>query len=382
MGSLMDIHDVGLSVLHEPSECIADIVFVHGLQGHPRRTWTTTEIRTQNHQSKDIPNTASSSQATTKDESRRSLKNIFSKGKPKARVSQTRPTEKEVYWPLDLLPNDCNNTRIFTWGYDSVVAKFFRGPTNKNNIFAYAKDLLYLLSNKRLDCKGRPLVFIAHSMGGIIVKDVIRRAAIEPDKNLNDIYLSTLAFFFLGTPHRDSQMGELGEVVRRIVSAVGFSTNDQSIRNLQFNSSDLEIIHEGFISLYERPDRHFEVCTFQEAQGMTGVNYGKLDRKVVENISSILTGSERIQTINANHMAMCRFSDRTEDGYQKVVGELQRCLSLIKTKLPVSSTDNGNTGLPAKSSHSQKTFASSVYCTCCNSRSSLRRKPSGWDSTH
>ncbi|TGO45301.1 hypothetical protein BCON_0404g00050 [Botryotinia convoluta] len=124
------------------------------------------ELGQQKKYSKDIPNTASSSQATTKDESRRSLRNIFSRGKTKAKISQTRPTEQEVYWPLDLLPNDCNNTRIFTWGYDSVVAKFFKGPTNKNNIFAYAKDLLYLLSNKRLDCKGRPLVFIAHSMGG------------------------------------------------------------------------------------------------------------------------------------------------------------------------------------------------------------------------
>lgn len=128
------------------------IVFVHGLQGHPRRTWTTKRIRAQNQRSKDIPNAASSSQATSKDVFRRSLKNIFSKGKPKSGVSQTISTEKEVYWPLDLLPNDCNNTRIFTWGYDSVVAKFFRGPTNQNNIFAYAKDLLYLLSNKRLDC--------------------------------------------------------------------------------------------------------------------------------------------------------------------------------------------------------------------------------------
>ncbi|KAF7883631.1 uncharacterized protein EAF02_005551 [Botrytis sinoallii] len=296
MGASMDIHDIGLSVLHEPSDCIADIVF--------QRFMAYKAILEELGQQKEILQT-------------------------QARVSQTNPTEKEVYWPLDLLPNNCNNTRIFTWGYDSVVAKFFRGPTNKNNMFAYAKDLLYLLSNKRLDC-------------------VIRRAAIEPYENLNDIYLSTIAISFLGTPHRGSQMGELGEVVRRIVSAVGFSTNDQSIRNLKINSSDLEIIHEGFISLYDRPNRHFEVCTFQGAQGMTGVNYGKFDHKVVENISSILTGSERIQTINANHMSMCRFADRTEDGYQKVVGELQRSLSLIKIKSLVRSTDNENTGLPPK----------------------------------
>lgn len=117
---------------------------------------------------------------------------------------------------------------------------------------------------------------------------MIRRAAIKPDKSLNDIYLSTIAVFFLAIPHRGSQMGELGEVVRRIVSAVVLSTNDQSIRNLQINSSDLQSIHEGFVSLYERPDRHFEVCTFQEAQGMTGMSYGLFDNKVGSGLSFLV----------------------------------------------------------------------------------------------
>lgn len=137
---------------HQLISAYHSIVFMHGLQGHPRKTRATKKIRAQNHQSKDIPNTASSPQATTTGESRRSLKNIFSRGKIKAKASQTGPTEQEVYWPLDLLSNDCTNARIFTWGYDSVVAKFFRGPTNQNNIFAHAKDLLYSLSNKRLGC--------------------------------------------------------------------------------------------------------------------------------------------------------------------------------------------------------------------------------------
>ncbi|KAF7877669.1 hypothetical protein EAF04_001340 [Stromatinia cepivora] len=292
------VHDIGLSVLYESSDPIADVVFVRGLRGRPRRAWATEEMRVQNHQSQDISNIASSAQGATKDKSRRSLRKIFSRGKSKTKVPQPGLVEQGVYWPLDLLPNDCNNTRIFTWGYDSVVTKFFGGPTNKNNMLAHAKDLLYVLGNKRLDC---------------------------------------------------------------IVSAAGFSTNDQSIRNLQINSSDLEIIYEEFISLYERPGRHFEVCTFQEAQGLTGVSYVKFDHKVVENSSSALTGTERILTINANHMSMCRFAKRTEDGYQKVVGELQRRLSVIKVGLVIRSTDSENMILPSKKSPSQRTFASSAY---------------------
>lgn len=57
-----------------------------------------------------------------------------------------------------------------TWGYDTAVTKGIAAPTNKSNIFAHAKDLLYALDRERP--QGRPLIFVAHSLGGIIVKEV------------------------------------------------------------------------------------------------------------------------------------------------------------------------------------------------------------------
>jgi hypothetical protein len=75
-----------------------------------------------------------------------------------------------VYWPKDLLPVDCPKSRIMTWGYDTVITKGIAGPTNKSNIFAHAKDLLYALDRERP--LGRPLIFVAHSLGGIVVKEV------------------------------------------------------------------------------------------------------------------------------------------------------------------------------------------------------------------
>ena len=46
--------------------------------------------------------------------------------------------------------------------------------------------------------------------------------------------------------------------------------------------------------------------------------------QVVDNFSSTLIGdtAERRQTINANHMQMCRFPGKDDDGYRKVCGEL------------------------------------------------------------
>jgi hypothetical protein len=45
----------------------------------------------------------------------------------------------------------------------------------------------------------------------------------------------------------------------------------------------------------------------------------------VSDVSSTLIGgtAERPQTINANHMDMCKFYGEDDDGYRKVGGELR-----------------------------------------------------------
>jgi hypothetical protein len=75
-----------------------------------------------------------------------------------------------VFWPIDLLPKDCPNSRILMFGYDSKVTKYSAGAISENSIFSHSKDLLFALSRERT--LHRPLVCIAHSLGGIIVKEV------------------------------------------------------------------------------------------------------------------------------------------------------------------------------------------------------------------
>jgi hypothetical protein len=61
----------------------------------------------------------------------------------------------------------------------------------------------------------------------------------------------------------------MGETLRRVVSAVGFDTNDRNLRTLAFDSTELEMSREEFIKIWRA--RSLQVRTFQESQGLAGV---------------------------------------------------------------------------------------------------------------
>ena len=141
----------GLFTLYEPSESTVlemDIVLVHGLQGHAMGTWATPKL----------------------------------------------------YWPLDLLPKDLPAARIMTFEYDTLMLD--EPPLQIRDL---ANMLLESLTiNRRLSRAGsRPLIFVAHSLGGLLVKGAF---LYSQDRKLRDkdsflVSVATKACIFFGTPH-------------------------------------------------------------------------------------------------------------------------------------------------------------------------------------
>lgn len=236
-------------------------------------------------------------------------------------------SSSEVFWPQDLLPNDRPDVRILTWGYDTVVTKGWQ-RANKNNLFAHAKDFLYAL--ERVRPSQRPIVFVAHSLGGIMVKEVLRRSELSSENSVRDIICSTSAIIFMGTPHRGSPgLANLGEVVRRTASTVlRVDSNATILRTLGCDSPELELCRESFAAQWRRFD--FRVKTFQEALAIGGVGIGRYSDKVVPDTSSLLDDErEHAETIGANHMEMARFCGSEDVGYQKVAGEIRVIIERI-----------------------------------------------------
>lgn len=81
----------------------------------------------------------------------------------------------ETPWPRLLLPKDIPQARIMTFGYDADIVRW-TDPAGTNRIANHARNLLKYLSDERdgSESEDRPIIFVAHSLGGLVVENVSR----------------------------------------------------------------------------------------------------------------------------------------------------------------------------------------------------------------
>lgn len=78
-----------------------------------------------------------------------------------------KDVERSVFWPKDLLLSEQKQprTRILSFGYDA-------GELVVASIRVYARTMLGFLKDQREGIESRPIVFLGHCLGGLIVKQV------------------------------------------------------------------------------------------------------------------------------------------------------------------------------------------------------------------
>jgi len=195
----------GLHLVAEPAETVdskelIDIVAVHGLGGHCVDSWTYRDT-------------------------------------PKA----------SVFWLQDLLPEKMPNARIMTFQYDAKVV----GNTSVSSVSDNARQLAELLRDKRDPLDGvdpnRPIVFIGHSLGGIVIKQALQVAnADDKSSGIRQIAGATKGLVFFGTPHRGADPAKLLGPIVKAVATVPRKPSSKFVAMLKTHSEGLLKVSQDF----------------------------------------------------------------------------------------------------------------------------------------
>ncbi|MCJ1243623.1 hypothetical protein MMC30_000820, partial [Trapelia coarctata] len=218
-------------------------------------------------------------------------------------------TAGDKLWLRDFLPQQLPNARILLFGYNSNVAF----NTSTAGVEEQAGSLLNKLSFKRVDTEDRPTIFVAYSLGGIIVKKAL--VAAKLDDTYKAIREATFGIAFFGTPHQGGELAKLGDIAASIMRAVFRNPKNTFLEALKKNS----IFSNGVIDDFRHQLEDYYIVSFYETRRMA------IHGLIVDKKSATLGLSgtrERQIPVDADHKDLCKFAGAEGSDYEAVSANL------------------------------------------------------------
>ena len=258
---------LGLNLLYSPSQPLVDFIFVHGLGGGSRKTWSKTGSVTD-------------------------------------------------YWPQDWLPKDpaFSTVRVHSFGYDS---DWVRGKDNCLNIHQFGKLLLAEMSvSPSLSQANTPIVLIGHSMGGLVIKKAYMLARQGAACEALTERFHTM--YFLATPHRGSDSAKL------LNNILHFAYSSRAyVADLERGSGAVQSINDEFRNY----SVDIDLWSFYETQKL---KIGVISTLIVDPDSATLGyPGERQMPVNADHRSICKFDTPTDPNYVILRNALASTVQII-----------------------------------------------------
>ncbi|NEQ06518.1 MAG: hypothetical protein F6K37_11405 [Moorea sp. SIO4E2] len=255
---------------HQDSLPSADIVFVHGLGGDARSTWHPKEKR-----------------------------------------------DDDDFWPV-WLENDQPGLNIWSFGYNAKATNW--KSNSSMPLFDQASNLLDCLDSR--DLGKRPLVFITHSLGGLLVKKMLNSA--NNFVKHQGIIEQTKGVIFLATPHTGS---DLADVIDKILIVARTTV---SVEELKAHAPQLRELNEWYTQ--NAPRLGIDTKVYYETQPFKGI-------LVVDQVSSN-PGIAEVKPVAMpdDHISISKPKSPDSELYLSVKKFIKECL---KTTVRLKDDSNG-----------------------------------------
>ena len=129
-----------------------------------------------------------------------------------------------------------------------------RGSRDSGHSMALPHRALQVLDLMTLKGLGeRPIMFICHSLGGLLAKQILRKASDATDSRKKQVAQQTRAVLFLATPHAGADLASFVDAFRTVLGA---TVSIQDLREHDANLGGPVRLVPKSGSATRHPDRH------------------------------------------------------------------------------------------------------------------------------
>ncbi|XP_063911696.1 protein SERAC1 isoform X3 [Zophobas morio] len=226
-------------------------------------------------------------------------------------------------WPKDWLAQDCDYLRIIGVNYETNLSLWTPiCPDEKVKTLEERSDEL-IEQLAQVGVGKRPIVWVTHSMGGLIVKRLLNKASESNDEQIKNMFGNTKGIVFYSTPHVGSSVAKFNQASALVIWP------SVEVQELQKHSPLLLDIHQNFLELLKK--HPMKVITFVETEP-TIVSAMKFKFLVVEPDSGN-PGYGEYYEIPLDHLGICKPASRYSFLYQKVLHLIKDVLTDMEYKM-------------------------------------------------
>jgi pimeloyl-ACP methyl ester carboxylesterase len=227
-------------------------------------------------------------------------------GSPKGTWHPEDREDDSDFW-ISWLGTDFPDLGFWSLGYE-VEPFAWRGQTMP--LIDRATNILDILENYELHEK--PLIFVAHSMGGLLVKQILRNACDYGNPSWKLVVSNTKGVVYLSTPH-------LGSDLANLISNVNLLQPSVSVEELRMHQPQLRDLNEVYRN---RPE-------FQSILNAVYYETKKTKKVLIVDPSSANPGIAGVQSIpvGEDHLSICRPTSKDSQVYMGVKKFIKKAIS-------------------------------------------------------
>nr|GEU78522.1 armadillo-like helical [Tanacetum cinerariifolium] len=274
------------SVSH--SDPLFDVVFIHGLRGGPYKSWRLSECK-------------------------------YSSKSGLVEKIDEEAGKQGTFWPAEWLSSDFPHARLFTLKYKTNLTQWSGSSLPLQEVSSMLLERLITAG-----IGDRPVVFVTHSMGGLVVKQMLHQARAE---NRDKIVSNTVGVVFYSCPHFGSKLADLPwrmGFVLRPAPTIG-ELRSGSPRLVKLNDFIRRLHKKGALDV-------LSFCETKVTPIVEGYGGWAFRLEIVPMESSYPGYGKLVVLESTDHVNICKPINRNDPSYSETLHLLQKLRARIHEK--------------------------------------------------